>query len=38
MPMAKVEEMIQEVDQNGDGNVDFDEFFQMMTSKTGSLC
>jgi hypothetical protein len=29
--------MIKEVDQNGDGHVDFDEFFQMMTSKTGYL-
>jgi calcium-dependent protein kinase len=36
-PMSTVEAMIKEVDQNGDGHVDFDEFFQMMTSKTGYL-
>jgi len=32
-----VEEMIREVDTNGDGNIDFDEFMQMMTSKTGFI-
>merc|ERR1719247_1095096 len=36
-PMSTVEAMIGEVDQNGDGHVDFDEFFQMMTSKTGYI-
>jgi calcium-dependent protein kinase len=36
-PMDSIEEMIKEVDLNNDGLVDFEEFFQMMNSRTGFL-
>ena len=36
-PAQLWEEIIQEVDYNGDGEVDFDEFLKMMYTKVGFM-
>ena len=36
-PVEVWDEIIKEVDYNGDGEVDFDEFLKMMYTKAGSV-
>ena len=36
MTPEEVEEFVQEVDVNGDGEIDYDEFIQIIDAKSGS--